>query len=223
MSWETLAPSRKTSGAPMVSAYLKKSKNGVINLVFSLSPFITDMLGDPETLDVDIGRGEHEGMMRLYVDGDGKHRVGKGMKGFRRLSLPHFDGLPTSAAMSEACPVIKQSGDELIVRLPIVEWEVAISRGGQTLRKAPIKPDPSLPPVPASAAVAPAKFGILTTRAGKFDMVKYLQSKSASCKRVTAGQFVLEGHRVGPAEMLELVNSHRGRADLPPLGLDEVE
>lgn len=139
MSWAALVPviPVKSTGRPMVSARLTLTQKGLTVSLF-LSSFVVDKWSHPR-VDVEVGSGEHTGMLRVVPCEAGVYAVGKGPRGSARITLPAWEGLPSGTTSAEACGSIEDSAEVLVVRLPVAEWEIAVSRaskattgGGQT-------------------------------------------------------------------------------------------
>ncbi len=201
MSW-TNAPVFGTSNArPMISARLRQNKYGKTKLVLYISPFLLSDLGEPATLQVQIGGDEHAGCLRLSPDGE--HKLGGGPRGLKTLTLPHFDGLPDAIADTEPCALVETGGGVVVLRLPLDAWQSAIdSRKRQALTVT--ARTPALP--------APER---------KVDMALYLQSHGKKAMKLANG-WTLEGERVNADEVLELVNSFRRREGLKAISLADA-
>ena len=159
-------------------------------------------------VDVAFGSGEHVGLIRL-TPGE-THTLINGMKGSKRLTLPHYDGLPMSQVKGTPCKVEQEADGEVILRLPLADWRRPdASTASPAPRKVAETPKALPAPEPAEPLI-------------KLDMVGYLKKKGANCKRISSGVYNLEGDTVGPVEMLELVNSYRRREQLKPLDLAQV-
>jgi hypothetical protein len=123
------------------------------------------------------------------------------MKGSKRITVPIFDGCPDNSAEGARCEIVTEAAEELIVRLPLAQWRAEIE--ARTKRPAPVNLS-SAQPKPAPKDM-------------RLDLVDYLTSKGAKLSRLAGGRFMLAGDQVMLADVLELANSHRKRADLPPL------
>ena len=219
MSWDNLPAFKKTSGTPMVSASLRKDKKGEVKLYLFLSAFITEKLGDPETVDVQVGREEHLGLLRI-VSGGETHKVANVMRGSKRVAVPWFEGLPKAAAGAEQCPIVEQGETDLVIRLPIAEWEIAISH-------AVIASKPSSKPVVVKSAAVPPPVAIKSapdsSSVGPLDMADYLAKKGVKISRLAAGFFSIEGERVDANDVLLRINRMRKASGLPCLTLEQVK
>lgn len=217
MSWQTISPIQKTSGTPMVSASLAKNKHGQITLKLFLSAFVSDKLGTPETVIIQSGEGEHAGCVRIepiLAEGGGMpeqpsvFKLTSVMRGSKRVQIPAFAGLPIDAASNLPCSILTETKDELIVRLPVAEWEIEISRRNTV----PVK-QPS--PIIVPKTVAPVS--------DKLDMLGYLRGKGAKVSKLAGDLWSYEGERVVAADILKIINQHRKKASLPPLTAEQVQ
>ena len=206
MSWETLPAFKKTTGKPLVSAQLRSDKAGAVRLVLFLSPFVADPLGPPDAVEVQVGREALAGQLRITAGET--HKLSSSAHGQRRLTLPWFDGLPQRAAETQPVAILSQGDGALVLRLPVVEWEVEISRRGVV--PAPVVRVPAPPPIdPAQQAV-------------KIDMVEFLRPKGMKVSRLGGGWFMLDGERVHAREVLIEVNKFRKRGKAPELDIEGV-
>jgi len=219
MSWSTVPAFQKTTGSPLASAGIRRNKDGQLKLAVFLSSFLADRLGGGDAAEVAIGAGEHVGLLRL-TPGE-THRLGKGVKGSRRLMLAHFDGLPVDPQPGTPCKIETDVDGEVILRLPLTEWRrpVPMLPAPKKIDPAYTAPQPSPPP---SQGVAVQKKPVAKDD-DRVDVVAALRDYGRRVARVIDGLFLVNGERIELDAVLELLNSYRRRNQLQPLTKDQVK
>lgn len=208
MAWEAIPVFTRKTGSPLVSAQLRKNKVGQVTVNVFVSPFIIDALGAPEKVSAQFGRAEHAGLLRIGAGSDALHSLKAIGRAGRRICLPTFDGLPSGTTDSFPCTVVEQSPEALVIRLPVAEWEVSISK-----RAASVVPKRE---VPTPAPVPPSESAVTV------DMVEFLRPKGVKVSKLGGGRYSVDGETFGAEHVLSMVNAYRKRAGLKLLTASEV-
>lgn len=207
MSWTALQPIIRTTGRAMVTAAMVSMRNASPKLTVILAGTLFEELGEPQHAHVMVGADDHAGQLQITFSPDGPFKVSRFARGGGRIWIPPFDGLPTVPTESLPCRIVERGAGLLIVELPIGGWAEA--------RAQRLAPKPK-----AAAAAAPAPKAEPADK--RLDAIEYLLSKGHKCSRLAGGRFGLDGDTVHAPQILEAVNRHRKRADLPALTLADI-
>lgn len=211
--WEDVAPSVKTT--PWVQAAVYVNKDGIPRIRLFLSEVMLNASGRPKAAKVQTGMHEGKPALRIVWDPKGPFVLKDMGRGGSRISnIPCKEPLPQSDRISESCEMVSKDAKEAILFVPIGPWELQKSKPFIAPRPAPI------PTAIAPAARAPQS---APGKSHPLDAVAYLKTKGKSVARMAGDWYQLDGVRVPKLTVLSEVNRFRKAADLPALGLENIE
>lgn len=120
----SFTPARLPAVAPKsgaISASMRVSKNGVASVFLLVtraaqSGGFEDLIG--KSFDVQVGRGDHHGILRLEEKPNGPFRFARSIQGSARLRIAAWDLLPKEAHKAAACERAGMDGNAILIRLP---------------------------------------------------------------------------------------------------------
>lgn len=211
MEWDDLDPVVKT--VPWAKATISVNADGRprMSLTFS-EPFLKDC-GHPKKANVQTGVKDGKAMVRLVWAPDGKFDVREMEKGGGRIhSITVKDPIPDGARDLEPCELVSKSKEEAIFILPLEAWEKQLNQ------PAP-RPAPSKAPEPPKAVAQ----HVQKATTSKINAAEYLKAKGVRCAKLAGDWWMLDNEKVPRLDVLARVNELRRKADLPALGIDNIE
>lgn len=228
MSWTPLDPPARTRAKASVSASVFLRRDGCARLRLVVGQGLHEEFGKPVAARLLAGGGDHAGQLRVEFAAEGPFKFSRYANGGGCFLAPGFNGVPAKAAANAACEVVERdlAKGVLVVALPMAAWGAPSTRktDGPTDLPAPKAAAPAPAPKAALKAAAqptPAPAPAAET-AKPLDPVEYLSAKGHQVWRLAGGRFGLDGETVMPPVILEAVNKHRAKAELPPLTLKDI-
>ncbi len=198
MSWTPLTPLKRSAAIHRATASIQALKHGGFKLTLFLTQMLHEEIGAPDRCEAMAGAGELEGQVRLVVKPDGDFVFSKGIGGSRRISLPHFVGLPQAAFGSAPCRIVHQASGELVLALPVQAW------------RSPVSGAPSVKPPPPQPVT------------GKVDLAEDLARFGFTATPRPGDRFCIDGEVHPRARALIKLNLARRRAGEAALLAEEV-
>lgn len=209
MEWDDLEPVVKT--VPWAKASITVNADGKPRMQLTFSePFLQDC-GHPKKANVQTGVKDGKALVRLVWAPDGKFEIKEMEKGGGRIhAIPVKEPIPDGARDLEPCELVSKGKDEAIFVLPLEAWEKQLNQPApQPVRKAE-------PPKSIAQDVPKA-------HASKINAAEYLKAKGVRCAKLAGDWWMLDNEKVPRLDVLARVNELRRRADLPALGIDNIE
>jgi len=217
MSWEELSPIVKTT--PRCKALINIIKGDIAQLKLSFSETFFVELGEPKTLDAFAGTGDNLGRVMLKKNPKGKFELRGYDKGGAGIVMPLPAGIERLERESTPCEVetalpdgSKLMPDQVIIVLPVKIWD---ELDGKVARQAARNSASAAPVLKVAGAAIP--------KTAKLDVVNYFRTKNQTCERLQGDAFRLNGERETRKGMMVIINNHRRRADLEPIGEFDFE
>lgn len=222
MSWEDATPVvPKIVHNCRASVSILADGRSKIMLSFS-DPFYREM-GEPRTLIIQCGAADKLGLVRLVPDPHGKFVVNEMEKGGARVYLSLPPTMPKRERDVESCEVIDRpvlpppSSDTEKAALPLgAAWVIKLPMDAWAAQSVP---KPVVPTKPKEDAPAPGAH----TSTRRLNAADYLKKNGIGCNRLAGDWWQIQGVKVTRLEVLSRVNEIRRRADLPMLGLEDIE
>lgn len=203
---------KKSSGTSLVTASIRELKSGQCTLILFLSSFIMKDLGNPETVNVQMGSGNFAGYVRI-TKGD-THKIVTAVRGGSRINLPVFEGIPAKKCAGEPCRINNNTGDELILQLPLAEWQKASAQIERAKERITTPPSKTIPDQRAQT---------IPDHQRKTDICDYLKNKGHKIARLANGtRFMLDGMTISAPDALAKINEYRRENDLAPFKAADV-
>lgn len=225
MNWHTISPIKTTGYALAHAVVSSYGKGKSVRLTLSMSDLLGKEFDGVEVVEVQYGSGPNAGHVRIasavkHPEVE-SHRLLGGMKNSRRVIVPVFEGLPNVAVSKHPCGIISQAKGEVILRLPLAEWEAEQSRTAKALenikaRAANIEATPVHVSIDTTFVSPPPKKSTPPTSTGNsIDILKYLQTRGHKVSRLAEGAFFqVDGERKTKLEAVAMINEIRKKADL---------
>lgn len=225
MSWADASPVLKIVHPVKAGIDIAADGRAKLNITFS-EPFFRE-LGEPKAMNIQAGKDDNLGMIRLVPAADGAFAVREYGRGGGSVQMILPAGITPRNREIEPCEIVerpkgaKDAGVAAlledaawIVRLPLQAWD----RQGGAAPMQPAKTQVQTPPAPKVAVASPTH-----TSTRPLNAADYLKKKGIRCARLAGEWWQLENERVPRIEILGRVNELRRRDDLPALAIDQIE
>lgn len=210
MDWQDLDVIVKTN--PWAKAGVSVLKDGKPRLTITFSEPMFKDCGNPTRCDAQFAVRDGKALIRLAFKAAGKFEIAELEKGGARIrGIQVKEPVPARNRDVEPCEVEVKNKQEAILILPLLEWQAQVANPAVNVSSAQ----------GARAAEAPKPQG-RPSQAQPLDAAEYLKSKGIACRKLAGSWWDVDKERVPAMEVLTLVNTHRRKANLLPLTVDEI-